>query len=86
VQTIAATAGLQASWEVLNDFKRRGTAALDDWAKRSAESQYGRPGQADLTRTAAVRRIEDEFLPADLQRDYDRTWGHGASFGPRVPQ
>jgi 2-methylisocitrate lyase-like PEP mutase family enzyme len=84
--TIAATAGLQASWEVLNDFKRRGTPALDDWAKRSAESQYGRPGSADLTRTAGVRRIEDEFLPADLQRDYESTWGHSASFGPRMPQ
>lgn len=74
--TLAATVGLQASWEVLNDFKKRGTAALDAWRERSAQSQYGRPGQADLTRSAQVRNIEEEFLPVDLQRDYEHTWGH----------
>jgi 2-methylisocitrate lyase-like PEP mutase family enzyme len=84
--TVAATVAMQAAWEVLSDFKARGLEALADWSKRAAASPYGRPGQADLTNTGLIRQIENEFLPEELQRDYENTWGHGASYpGNRTP-
>jgi len=73
---IAATAGMQASWQVLNDLKARGTAALDDWNRRLAESPWGRADQKALTGADKVREIETRCLPAEAQRDYDNTWGH----------
>jgi hypothetical protein len=76
--TIAATVALQASWEVLNDFKQRGTAALDDWGSR--QTPWGRAGRQDLVNHQLVRKLEEEYLPEDLQRDYEHTWGHGTSY------
>jgi 2-methylisocitrate lyase-like PEP mutase family enzyme len=73
---IAATAGLQASWQVLNDLKARGTAALDDWARRVAESPWGRADQRLLVGADKVREIEERSLPPEARRDYDSTWGH----------
>src|SRR5438552_2583293 len=38
---LTTTAALQASWDILHDFKARGTAALVDLARRSKESPWG---------------------------------------------
>lgn len=73
---IAATAGMQASWQVLNDVKARGTAALDDWSKRVADSPWGRADQRLLVGADKVREIEENSLPLEARRDYDSTWGH----------
>jgi 2-methylisocitrate lyase-like PEP mutase family enzyme len=73
---IAAVAGMQAAWDVLNDFKARGTAALDDHAARCAASPWGKAQFATFTRASEIRGLEDAFLPADRRRDYDSTWGH----------
>jgi 2-methylisocitrate lyase-like PEP mutase family enzyme len=73
---IAATAGMQASWQVLNDLKARGTEALDDWNKRLAESPWGRADQKLLVGADKVREIEESCLPPEARRDYDTTWGH----------
>jgi 2-methylisocitrate lyase-like PEP mutase family enzyme len=74
--TVAASFGLQGSWEMLNEFKTRGTPALTDWAARSKASAAGPASLATLTRTARVRAIEDAFLPDEKKRDYESTWGH----------
>lgn len=84
--TIAASAAMAAAWEVLSDFKARGIEALEDIGRRGANSPYGRPGQADLTNAALIRQLENDFLPEELQRDYENTWGHGAGYpGARTP-
>ena len=72
----AAKAGLEASWQVLNDLKERGTAALDDWNAACAASPWGRADARMLTGSDRVREIEDEFLTDQDRRDYDTTWGH----------
>ena len=78
--TIAASAAMQGAWDLLSDFKARGIEALGDWGKRSAANPFGRAGQSDLTNTSLIRQIEHEFLPEELQRDYENTWGHGADY------
>jgi 2,3-dimethylmalate lyase len=77
---MAATVGLQASWEVLNDFKKRGTAAIHDWDKRAATNPFGLASLAGLTGVGNVRTLEDNFLTADKKRDYDTTWGHKIAY------
>jgi 2-methylisocitrate lyase-like PEP mutase family enzyme len=67
---MAAQAGLQGAWELMNDFKARGPAALADWRKRSAAGPYGAADYKALTGHADVRRIETAYLPAEVQRDY----------------
>ena len=73
---IAAKAGLEASWQVLNDLKARGAAALDDWNAEAAASPWGRADAAALIGADKVRAIEERHLTEDAQRDYDSTWGH----------
>ncbi len=73
---IAAKAGLEASWQVLNDLKERGTAALDEWNEACAASPWGRADARMLTGSGKVREIEEKFLTDEDRRDYDTTWGH----------
>jgi 2-methylisocitrate lyase-like PEP mutase family enzyme len=73
---IASSVGLQAAWVTLNDFRERGTVALDDWAKRVKETRWGPLTLASVVRFDQVREIEEQFLPQGKQRDYDTTWGH----------
>jgi len=79
---IAATAGLQASWQVLNDFKERGTVALQEWDAANKRSKWGRADFGALVGQANIRKIEEQFLPENKKRDYDSTWGHKTSFAP----
>jgi hypothetical protein len=67
---MAAQAGLQGAWELMNDFHTRGPAALADWRQRAAKSPFGLADYKALTGHAAVREIEQQFLPAGDQRDY----------------
>jgi 2-methylisocitrate lyase-like PEP mutase family enzyme len=76
----AATSGLQAAWETLSDLRARGGVALDDWAVRANQSKWGRPDFRKLVDLDKVREIEDQFLPAEAQRDYAATWGHKTAF------
>ena len=73
---IAATSGLQASWETLNDLKERGAIAVAEWNARAAASRWGRPNTGKLLGAEKVRAIEERFIPASLQRNYAATWGH----------
>ncbi len=67
---MAAQAGLQGAWELMNDFKLRGPAALADWRQRSAKSPFGLADYKALTGHEGVRAIEERFLPASGQRKY----------------
>jgi 2-methylisocitrate lyase-like PEP mutase family enzyme len=73
---IASAIGLQAAWMVLNDFKERGTVALDDWARTVKESPSGPVSLTSIVRFDQIRDIEQRCLPDEVQRDYDGTWGH----------
>jgi len=74
--TLFASVGLQAAWEVLSDFKARGTAALDDYVKAVRASTWGRVDPKVLVRLDEIRELEEGFLPAEARRDYASTWGH----------
>ena len=73
---VASSVGLQAAWMVLNDFRERGTIALDEWAARVKASRWGPVSLGSVVRFDQIREIEERCLPEDVQRDYDRTWGH----------
>jgi 2-methylisocitrate lyase-like PEP mutase family enzyme len=74
--TIAASAGLQAAWTLLHDFRHREVAALTEWRQRIAAGPYGAADFRKLTDYPLVRVVEERFLPAERRRDYDSTWGH----------
>ena len=70
--------GLQATWELLHEFKERGSAVLDEWNKKAAAGPWGMvPRTQDpILPAEKIRKLEDEFIPKALQRDYDKTTGH----------
>ena len=70
--------GLQATWEVLHEFKERGPVVLDEWNKKAQSSRWGMvPRTQDpILPAEKIRKLEDEFIPKELQRDYDKTFGH----------
>jgi len=78
--TIAATAGLQAAWEVLSDFRKRGAQAMMDWHKRVVASPHGTPDVKRLIGYGQILEVEKRFLTKDAQRDYKSTWGHKTNF------
>jgi len=69
---MAAQAGLQGAWELMNDFKVRGPDALAAWQKRAAGGPYGAADYKKFTGHADVRGLENSFLPASAQRDYGK--------------
>ena len=70
--------GLQATWELLHEFKERGPVALDEWNKKATASKYGMvPRTQDpILPAKKIIQLEDDFIPKELQRDYDKTFGH----------
>ena len=83
--SLTTAVGLQAVWEFLNDFKERGTAALEDWARRAQSSRWGalRRNSAPLLDTETIKELEKKYIPKELRRDYARTFGHGSHFDVR---
>ncbi len=73
--SLTTMAGLQASWDFLNDFKSRGTAALDEFRTRSGQSPWGEITNNRITKLRQIREMEERYLPQQLQRDYDNTLG-----------
>ena len=78
--TIAATCGLQASWELLNDLHQRGAPALLDWNRRVKASPFGQPNVKKLLGYDKILEVERRYLPKAAQRDYVTTWGHKTNF------
>lgn len=70
--------GMQASWEVLNEFKERGPAVLEEWNNKALASKYGAvPRYRDpLLPSKKITELEENFIPKELQRDYQNTFGH----------
>ena len=72
----AASAATQAAWTFLHDLKADGPAALDAWRERARQSRWGLPDTDRLLGEQTVREVEQQYLPGELQRDYERTFGH----------
>ncbi len=70
--------GLQSTWEVLHEMKERGPAVLDEWNKKALASKYGMvPRTQDpILPSKKIIQLEEDFIPQELQRDYDKTFGH----------
>ena len=77
--TIAASVGMQAAWHVLHDFKARGVEALAEWQSTMRASPHGVADYRALSGVPQVRALEERFLTAEAQRDYQNTWGHQPS-------
>ena len=63
---------------MLHEFKERGPVALEEWNKK-AQASPARHGAAHAGSDLAGEKnhqLEDEFIPKELQRDYDKTFGH----------
>jgi 2-methylisocitrate lyase-like PEP mutase family enzyme len=67
---MAAQAGLQGAWELMNAFKVQGPDAITSWQQRAAAGPYGMADYKRLTGHGDVRPIEDQFLPGRDRRDY----------------
>jgi 2-methylisocitrate lyase-like PEP mutase family enzyme len=70
--------GLQSTWEVLHEMKERGPVVLDEWNKKAQASKYGMvPRTQDpILPAKKILQLEEDFIPKELQRDYDKTFGH----------
>ena len=70
--------GLQATWDLMHEFKERGPVTLEEWNKRAQASPWGAVPRtrAPLLDTDKIRKLEKTFIPESLQRDYDGTFGH----------
>jgi 2-methylisocitrate lyase-like PEP mutase family enzyme len=67
---MAAQAGLQGAWELMNAFKAHGPDAIASWQRQAANSPYGMADYKRFTGHGVVRPIEERFLPGRDQRDY----------------
>ncbi len=70
--------GLQATWELMHEFKERGPMVLEEWNQRAASNKWGvvpRTGEP-LIENEKIRKLEKEFIPESIQRDYGKTFGH----------
>ena len=70
--------GLQATWELLHEFKQRGPVVLEEWNKKAQASPWGMvPRTQDpILPSKKILQLEDDFIPKELQRDYTKTFGH----------
>ena len=55
-------AGLQASWDFLNDFKDRGTSSIDDSLAKAAQNKWGFASNGSILGTQRIREMEDKSL------------------------
>ena len=73
--TIAASAGMQAAWQMLNDMQARGSQAIDDWAAAVAAHPAGAADLKKIFNADKIREIEELCLPESNRRDYVTTSG-----------
>jgi 2-methylisocitrate lyase-like PEP mutase family enzyme len=70
--------GLQATWDLMHEFKERGPVVLEEWNKRAQAGRWGmvpRTGEP-LLAVDKILKLEEEFIPKSIQRDYAGTFGH----------
>jgi len=73
--TIAASAGMQAAWQLLHDMKARGSQAVNEWAEGVARHPAGAADLKKLFNANKIREIEERCLPESARRDYVNTSG-----------
>jgi methylisocitrate lyase len=75
---MTSSLGLQETWDLLNDLKERGQAALDARQAPVTPGKWGRVRFDTFVtpRHDEVKQIEGSFLTSEQQRDYERTFGH----------
>jgi 2-methylisocitrate lyase-like PEP mutase family enzyme len=78
--TFCSTYAIQAVWQLLNEFRERGPAALAERVAAVKASRWGLVDVKTLIGADEIRGLEERFLPAAARRDYDQTWGHSPSF------
>lgn len=80
--SLTTAVGLQAIWEFLNDFKEQGPAALETWSAHAKASRWGvlKRNSSPLLDLDKILAMEDEYLPKELKRDYQGTFGHKTHF------
>jgi hypothetical protein len=78
--TMTASAGLENAWQLLNELREKGNAALADWRAAIDRSPWGRVDRRRLLGTDKIRELEARYLTPDAQRDYATTWGHRTTF------
>ncbi len=61
--SLTTMAGLQASWDFLNDFQERGTGAIDEFLVSAAQSRWGVASNGGILGAQRVREMEDKYLP-----------------------
>ena len=71
---LGVSAGSQAAWEMLLDFKENGMQAQYEW-RLVQEKKPKERLMPNITPYARVRELEEKYLPKALQRDYDNTLG-----------
>src|SRR5207253_4778943 len=67
---MTSSGGLQATWDLLNDLKERGQAALDDRRLQpAAPSKWGRVRFDSFTSLTGdrIKELEDAYLPSEQQ-------------------
>jgi 2-methylisocitrate lyase-like PEP mutase family enzyme len=60
---LTTMAGLQASWDFLNEFQERGTGAIDDFLATAAQSRWGVASNGSILGAQRIREMEDKYLP-----------------------
>lgn len=83
--TVAASAAFQAAWEILNDLKLRSSVALGERAARYRQNPWGAGSAANIVDADFVRELEELYVPAEQQRDYETTFGHQPAFENPAP-
>jgi 2-methylisocitrate lyase-like PEP mutase family enzyme len=68
--TIASTAGLDASWHVLNDLHARGPVAIHDYQTDMRARGWGAVNRRELLQNERVRELEERFIPSAQRREY----------------
>src|SRR5262245_33612291 len=66
--SLTTAAGVQATWEVLNEFKERGQVVLEEWNNKGLASKYGAvPRYQDpLLPSKKITELEERFIPKEL--------------------
>ena len=74
--TVAASVAAQAAWDFLHTMAKIGPAAMDRRREQVRASEWGPTDMMGLLGESTIRGIEANFLPTELQRDYEHTSWH----------
>lgn len=73
---LTTATAIQATWDLLHDFRERGTVALEEAAARAAASRWGAVHRSAFVGADDIQTLEERFLPRSMQRKYEETFGY----------